>query len=140
MTELYAHDCFVYQVLELDEHSCKPSLSSNPFLEGGSWEEGKLILYKKGKSANFFSLLLQGHFFMKVGHEEITSEMGPWSSIGAGALESECYSPDFTVMCSSPCRLLRIYRKDYQKALMRTKVILCIGFSVASKKASNEIL
>lgn len=113
----------MYQVVELDGRSCKTVLGPNTALEGESWEDNKLVLYKKGKNANFFSLLLQGHFFMKVGNEEITSEMGPWSCIGAGALEGECYSPDFTVVCSRPCRLLRINRKDYQKALMWTKVI-----------------
>ncbi|GMH40825.1 hypothetical protein BSKO_08729 [Bryopsis sp. KO-2023] len=104
------------EVVEVDEVGVSLDLGTLPSIEGATWVDGCLVLYKKGQRSEFFTLILQGHTIVKAGNDEFMSEQGPWSCIAAKALSEEDYYPDFTATCSAPCRILRIRGSDYRKA------------------------
>ena len=58
---------------------------------------------------------------VRAGTEGFESELKPWSVLGAHALETEDYLPDFTASVIGACRLLKICREDFLEAQVGRK-------------------
>jgi len=83
-------------------------------------------LYAKGKSVDFFTLILQGKVVVYAGSDEFESEVGPWCYLAQKALTMDPYVPDFRAYAHGACRLLVIKRGDY-KAAMRAAQVEAMG-------------
>eukprot|EP01023_Acetabularia_acetabulum_P016613 TRINITY_DN18204_c0_g1_i1.p1 TRINITY_DN18204_c0_g1~~TRINITY_DN18204_c0_g1_i1.p1 ORF type:complete len:701 (-),score=110.20 TRINITY_DN18204_c0_g1_i1:329-2431(-) len=96
--------------------------------QSNSRDEHSVTLYHKGEQSNWFSLILQGKVLVYAGAEEFLSELGPWNHLGACALtQSLPYNPDYCAVTYGWCRILRISRIDYEKALKFREVNQVIG-------------
>eukprot|EP01024_Parvocaulis_polyphysoides_P010812 TRINITY_DN1379_c1_g2_i1.p1 TRINITY_DN1379_c1_g2~~TRINITY_DN1379_c1_g2_i1.p1 ORF type:complete len:503 (+),score=72.33 TRINITY_DN1379_c1_g2_i1:77-1510(+) len=101
-------------------------------------DEHAIALYQKGEQSNWFSLILQGKLLVYAGHEEFLSELGPWNYLGASALtQSEPYLPDYSAVTYGWCRVLRISKTDYDKALKVREVNQVIGQRILRQALSG---
>ena len=73
-------------------------------------------LYRMGKAANAFTLILSGKVVVRAGAEGFESELGPWSYLGASAITGPAYIPDYHATAIRPFRVLQISRSDFMAA------------------------
>jgi metal transporter CNNM len=74
----------------------------------------KDLLYEKGKSADFCTLILSGKVTVLAGAESFRADVSSWSVLAPNALTDPTFTPDFTAFVSSdPCRVLRLSRHDF---------------------------
>lgn len=88
-------------------------------------------LYKKGETSSYFTLLLQGKIVAHVGAEELQTELGPWTMLGTNALTSDVYIPDFDAETVDSCRLVRIQRDNYRRAVKACQMEDVLGTKAA---------
>jgi len=81
--------------------------------------QGGFLLYKKGESSQYFTLILSGKIDVFSGNEAFKSQIGRFGSLGLKCilLDPMVYVPDFTAIVHSTSRVLRISRETYQQVL-----------------------
>ena len=78
----------------------------------------KDLLYEKGVSADFCTLILNGKVAVLVGSDNFRSEVSSWSVLGIKSLSDTSYTPDFTAFVSNgPCRCLMFTREKFTEAV-----------------------
>lgn len=76
------------------------------------------LLYTKDVPDDVCTMILSGKVTVLVGVDEFRSDVSSWSLLGAGALDTANYTPDFSAFVSSgPCRCLRINRSRFASAV-----------------------
>ena len=95
------------------------SLKTKPQTNGSGTDTGgddTYPLYRMGKAANAFTLILSGKVVVRAGAEGFESELGPWSYLGASAISGPAYVPDYHATAIRPFRVLQISRSDFMAA------------------------
>ena len=72
-------------------------------------------------------LILQGKVDVTTTSEHFNFEMGPWSVLGNKALVQERYVPDFDAVAMAPCRILKLEKAAYLKAIQSCKFAMVLG-------------
>lgn len=87
-------------------------------------KEDALVLYEKGKQADYFMMVVQGHVEVTVGMEGFTFSHGAFSCFCQEALLSENagYTPDYTVKVNNDALLIKVTAAIYKQALLSTKL------------------
>ena len=91
----------------------------------------KTYLYKKGVTADFFVLILEGAVEVSIGQEEFTFVEGSFTCFGTKALASSSvsnqnlrggvqYQPDYTVRARSKLLYLKVTKALYWQAVQAT--------------------
>lgn len=72
------------------------------------------LLYEKGISSDTFTLILSGRITILVGSENFKTDLSSWSVLGASALHTKGWIPDYSAFVSDgPCRCIRIERDSF---------------------------
>lgn len=89
-------------------------------------EQDSLVLYEKGKPANYFMMVIQGQVDVTVGMEDFTFSHGAFSFFGQDILllskNAMGYIPDYTVKVSSDSMLIKVTTEIYKQALHSTEL------------------
>ena len=96
-------------------------------LDGPSYEDEELVLYKSGVESTHFVLILQGKVEVTTASENFNFELGPWSVLGSKALTQARYVPDFTAEAMAPCRILKLEKAAYTRAVQQAQLGLVLG-------------
>jgi len=86
---------------------------------------------------------------VRAGQEGFSSELGPWSFLGAGALTqlrdgAGTYTPDYDAYAQGPCRLVQFSQTEFDAALRasRAEIIaprsLAVAAAARSQRESRE--
>jgi metal transporter CNNM len=89
--------------------------------------QDELVLYKSGVESSHFVLILQGKVDVTTTSENFNFELGPWSVLGSKALTQERYVPDFTAEAMAPCRILKLEKAAYKRAVQQARLGLVLG-------------
>eukprot|EP00003_Mantamonas_plastica_P003210 TRINITY_DN12570_c0_g1_i3.p1 TRINITY_DN12570_c0_g1~~TRINITY_DN12570_c0_g1_i3.p1 ORF type:complete len:490 (+),score=222.04 TRINITY_DN12570_c0_g1_i3:402-1871(+) len=80
-------------------------------------------LYRRGKRAKFFTLVLSGHMEVISGEDEFVSRRGPFTSLAQKALGSKEYKVDFTAKSGDEkTTVLKISYAQYKAAIKATEI------------------
>ena len=72
------------------------------------------LLYEKGTPSDTFTLVLSGRITILVGSENFKTDLSSWSVLGASALQTKDWIPDYSAFVSDgPCRCIRIGRDSF---------------------------
>jgi metal transporter CNNM len=82
----------------------------------------RVAIYTRGVPTQNFTLVLEGRLRIESGPDKFTSEAGPWSILGRGALTEGEYVPDFTATVEEDVTLLVISAREYAAARRATSV------------------
>lgn len=87
-------------------------------------EEDSLVLYEKGKPADYFMMVVQGHVNVTVGREGFTFSQGAFSYFCQDVLlpNNSDYVPDYNVKVTSDALLIKVTTDIYKQALLSTKL------------------
>ena len=97
-------------------------------------EDKELELYTKGEPSSHFILILQGKVEVTTSSEGFSFELGPWSVLGNRALSQDVYIPDFDAVAMPPCRILKIEKAAYLKAVQSCNFALVLGSRTVRKE------
>ncbi|XP_028415006.1 metal transporter CNNM2-like [Dendronephthya gigantea] len=84
-----------------------------------------LVLYEKGKSVDYFMMIVQGRVDVTVGMEEFRFPQGAFSFFCQDVLlarNNSVYVPDYTVRVVEDCLIIKVSSAIYKQALISTKL------------------
>lgn len=80
------------------------------------------FLYRRGEPTSQFTLLLKGRVRITSGADQLVFVQGPWTMLGARALQDPHHVADFDASCCySSLLVLKVSYDLFQSALMRSK-------------------
>ncbi|GMH90691.1 hypothetical protein TrVE_jg5975 [Triparma verrucosa] len=118
-------------VVELDVDEMKKEYEGT-MQKVDSWEVvPDAVLYERGKKSSYSTLILSGKVIILAGKDKFRADAGAWKVLGADALMSDIYEPDFTAFASpekktdgntNKVRCLKIDRRQFTVAMAASSI------------------